>query len=329
MNRRILSALGAAAALVALVASTSPASAQWNRNRVVSMLDPSITFVTTARIDGIRYRAIVFENRGSSNLLVEMENFQRRGQRAPLAQVWVDELRIQDFRVDTLNADDFRNIHFGPRALRFETTLQDGDVACRVPVRRFDARDRSIHADCEFTSMHGRPPAVVTPGPRPIDPRPIDPRPIDPRPPVIVPPHHDPRVPGHGPRQPRPLPSTFQADLIRACSQATVGNSAMQECVDNARPIGFYAPEAIAACAGATVGNSALNECVRSVAIDSPWTAGIIQACAQAVVGNSAINQCVATATRSAYDPLPVIGSCNQATVGNDAFQRCIESGLR
>jgi hypothetical protein len=321
MKRRILSALGAAATLLTLVASTAPASAQWNRNRVVSIVDPSVTFVTTARIDGIRYRAIVLENRGSSNLLVEMENFQRRGQRMPFAQVWVDELRIQDFRIDTLNAEDFRNIHFGPRALRFETTLQDGDVACRVPVRRFDARDRSTHADCEFTSMHGRPPAVVGP----------DPRPIDPRPPVIVPPHHDPRVPGHGvgPRQPRPLPSTFQADLIRACSQATIGNHAMQECVDNARPIGFYAPEAIAACAQATVGNSALNECVRSVAVDSPWTAGIIQACSQATIGNSAINQCVATATRSAYDPLPVIGSCQQATIGNDAFQRCIESGLR
>lgn len=318
MNRRIALALSATLATVALIGTTTPASAQWNRNRVQSIVDPNITFLTTARIDGVRYRAIVLESRGSSNLLVEMENFQRRGQRAPLAQVWVDELRLDQFRIDTLNAEDFRNINFGPRALRFETTLREGDVMCRVPVRRFDARDRSVHADCEFTDIRGRPPAVV--------------QPVDPRPPVITPPHRGPHDRGpheHPGRAPRPLPANFQAELIRACSAAAVGNRAMQECVDNARPIGFFAPEAVGACAGATVGNQALNECVRSVNMDSPWTAGIIQACSNAVVGNSATNECVRTATNAHFDPIPVIQSCQQATVGNDAFQRCIESGLR
>jgi hypothetical protein len=327
MNRRILTVLSAAALTLTAVAASSPASAQWNRTRVQSIVDRNVTYLTTGFSDGIRYRAMVLEERDGSSLVVEMDgdrwrNRWDRRNRTPVAQVWLTGLNFGRVRIDSLNATDFRNIFFGPRALRFETSLREGDVECRIPLRRFDPRDRTIEADCQLIDGRGpvRPPAVVTP----IDPRPpVIPRPHDPRPPV-----HD--RPGHpGFDHPRPLPADFQARLIDACRTATVGNDALNRCLEQARPIGFSAPETVVACGNATTGNSALLACLGAVQADSPYAAVVIGACEDATVGNDATNQCVRTAAGARFDPVPAIQSCRDATVGNDAFQRCLQTSVR
>ncbi len=324
MNRRILTALGAAALTLTAVAVASPASAQWNRTRVQSIVDRNVTFLTTGFFDNVRYRAMVLEERNGSSLVVEMDgnrwtNRWDRRNRTPVAQVWLTGLTFGRVRIDSINATDFRNIHFGPRALRFETSLREGDVQCRIPIRRFDPRDRTIEADCQLLDDRGpvRPPAIVTP----MDPRPpVIPRPHDPRPPM----HDGPVHPGR-----RPLPANFQARLIDACGAATVGNGALNQCIEAARPIGFSAPETVAACGNATTGNGALLACLGAVQADSPYAAVVIDACQNATVGNDATNQCVRTATGAHFDPVPAIQSCQDATVGNGAFQRCLQSSVR
>jgi|GEM_PF-3068676 len=322
MQRRPLLALSAALFTVFLAtASSSPALAERNHKRVSTIVDRDVTFLTTAVFDGIRYRAIVLESHGSSDLVIEMEDTDRRGRRMLVAQVWLHKLSFDRRDIDSLNANDFRNIQFGRGGLRFETTLRRGEVLCRIPIRRFDPRDRSIDADCQL--MNAQYP-VATPIPH-MD---LHPHPQPPMRPGRDRDHNhahqdDPR------RGPRALPSDFQPRLIQACQNATIGNSSFQSCVSRGQTIGFFAPEAVAACGQATIGNSSFDECLGSVQVDSPWTAAIIGACSDATIGNSAINACVRIATAATVDPIPTIRSCNDATIGSQAFQRCIASSVR
>jgi hypothetical protein len=131
------------------------------------------------------------------------------------------------------------------------------------------------------------------------------------------------------PIYPQPQPASFEADLVSACSQATVGNGALQQCVQTARPLGAFAAQSIAACSAQTVGNGALEDCLRAIRFARPNVASIVSACGQATVGNGAVVQCIATASAARTDPIPVIQSCSQATVGNGAFQQCIDASLR
>lgn len=144
-------------------------------------------------------------------------------------------------------------------------------------------------------------------------------------------------VEGHWAVQPtRPAPPvvpvhpqpSFEADLVSICSQATVGNGALQQCIQSARPLGAYAPQVVAACGAQTVGNGALEDCLRA-ARPRPDASSIIAACGQATVGNGALVQCVQHATSARTSPVAVIQSCSQATVGNGAFQQCLQASAR
>jgi hypothetical protein len=120
-----------------------------------------------------------------------------------------------------------------------------------------------------------------------------------------------------------------EAEIIRACGDATVGNTALQSCVERARPLGGHAPRVIQACGAQTVGNGALLDCLDAIGTIGPRTGDAVVACGRATTGNGALAQCVGIATRTPRNPLPVIDACSDATVGNGAFIACIDGSLR
>jgi hypothetical protein len=121
-----------------------------------------------------------------------------------------------------------------------------------------------------------------------------------------------------------------EADVVRLCGEATVGNGALQSCIERARPLGVHAPRAIETCGAQTVGNGALVDCLGAIHFANRRTGDAITACGGATTGNGAVTRCVSIATRSSSrDPLPVIDACRDATVGNGAFLECVDRGLR
>jgi hypothetical protein len=293
--------VAALAAFTGLLAASGPASAQWRGDRVMNLVDADVTFVTSAQVDGQRYRAIVLEARHDSVLLLEASD--PYGRRRPAAQVRVASLALGPTRYDTLNASDFRDLRFGRAALHFETTLRHGDVRCRVPLRRFDPRDRTIEAVCEDLA----PPRVVMPHPD--------------RPSAVPPaPHHPPQP---------PRPPSFEAEIVARCHRHVMGQAQTDACIRAARLIGPSGPATVDACAARAVGGNAIVGCLEAVGAAHPLAAEIIGACSDATVGPSAWLGCIRTASASRYDPLPVIRECREVTVGNEALQRCLSASLR
>jgi hypothetical protein len=136
------------------------------------------------------------------------------------------------------------------------------------------------------------------------------------------------------PRRPAPrraeVPSHVHADIVRACSAATVGNAALEACIERARPLGAGATRDVEACGAQTVGNGGLMECLGAIRFSGPHTADAIHACGRATVGNGAVTRCVSLATRQRRgNARPVIESCSEATIGNSALLACVDQSLR
>jgi len=56
----------------------------------------------------------------------------------------------------------------------------------------------------------------------------------------------------------------FTASIVATCSSATVGNEAVNQCVQIATSSGYDTTQVIRSCQQATVGNGALLQCVQS-----------------------------------------------------------------
>jgi hypothetical protein len=295
--------------LATLATPPSTASAQgWRGDRVLDLVNADVSFVTSAIVDGQRFRAIVLETRLDDPLLLLEVADPTGHRRRPWAQVRVASLDLGRVRVDTLNALDFRDIRFGRAALHFETTLRHGDVRCRIPLRRFDPRDRTVAAVCEDLL----PPQPVYPG--------------DNRPPAVTPPPHH-AGPGRPPAvDPRPA---VEAEIVARCGQAVIGGQAVEACIRAARPHGPQAPAVIGACGRAALSSDAIVGCLELTNPANPRNPELIGACANYTVGPTAWQSCLRTASASRYDPLPVLAQCHQATIGNEAFQRCLAATLR
>jgi hypothetical protein len=304
---RPLPVLTALAAFAGLLGAATPASAQWRGDRVTNLVDADVTFVTSAQIEGQRYRAVVLETRHDALLLLEVADPYNR--RRPAAQVRVASLALGPTRYDTLNASDFRDLRFGRAALHFETTLRHGDVRCRVPLRRFDPRDRVIEAVCEDLTP---PRVVVAPPDRPM---------------AVPPAPHHPQHPQR-PQRP-PQPPGFEAEIVASCHRHVMGQGQTDACIRAARAIGPAGAATIDACARQTVGGPNLVACLEAVGHPHPLAAELVGACAEATIGPTAWLGCIRTASASRYDPLPVIRECREVTVGNEALQRCLAASLR
>jgi hypothetical protein len=300
-------------AALASLAAASPALAQgWRGDRVVDLVNADVSFVTSAVVDGLRYRAVVLETRQEDALLLlEVGDAVGHHRRRPWAQVRVTTLDLGRARVDALNASEFRDLRFGRAALLFETTLRHGDVRCRVPLRRFDARDRAVAATCEDL----RPPQPV--------------HVVETRPGAVLPPHGAPHpAPGLGRPPTVEARPAFEAEVVGRCGQAVMGQS-VEACIRAARPHGPQAPEVINACDRVGIGDSAVISCLETARPGYLRNPDLILACERSTVGQQALLGCLRTASESRFDPLPVVHECHEATVGNEAFQRCLVAALR
>ena len=143
----------------------------------------------------------------------------------------------------------------------------------------------------------------------------------------------DPAIGQPTPHYPAPPPPSYppaqSANVVSACSSATIGDAALQQCIRLAQPLGAYAAQAVTACGAEVVGNGGLEQCLRAIQSTGPTTSNVIHACGAATIGNGGVEQCVRVATRARMDPTYAIQSCSQATIGEGAFLQCLQSSVR